>query len=394
GQRRGDVGMNSREHLADDLDTLITRTKQIGYVAWTVAILVMIFGTPIVYGFLTDHQIPGKVAWMLSLAADGALIVGLIATPVLAQLEVSAGWVGTLRYVAGFSTWALQTAGSWTAKSGPDGVGIAAHSFGPVLLFFAVEAASSFQRKVAGALTAKNRELEAAEQKDADRRAHLAETEAKLRAAEAEVAALTSERDGNLREIENLRAEAASATTRLTAAEGTVGDLQAKLDDTSARLGEESSTAKLRTSEVTSLTARVTELEASEKALREHYETRLRDNAKDHAEALRKAKADARLTHLEDRRRDRAGGATKASSTKTRTRAAFDDEEAVQRLLEAPSDPAKNLPSGDLREWSQQAIVDTLRVGWERSKRLVEAVAEEQRRRASEDASEARAVNE
>ena len=377
--------MNSREHLSQDLDTLIKRTKQIGYVAWAVAILVMVFGTPIVFDFLTDHQIPGEVAWMLSLAADGALIVGLIATPVLAQLGVPAGWVGTLRYVTGFSTWALQTAGSWTAKDGPDGVGIAAHSFGPILLFFAVEAASSFQRKVGTALTDKARELEAAEQKDADRRAHLAELEANLRAARAEVSALTSERDGALQENERLTAELASVAHASTSETATLRTSMKALEEEKERLRD---TYEVRLRAAANRAAE--DLRKAEEARVEEVQRLKRDAS----EKLRQVRAEASVPHLSDRRRDKAGGVSGGGNLKPSNRARFNDEEAVQRLLETPSDPARNLPSGDVREWSQQAIVDTLGVGWTRAPRLLEAVTEEQARRRSEGAAGGKAVNE
>lgn len=353
--------MNSREHLSQDLETIIKRTKQIGAVAWLVAIFVMVYGTPIVYDLATDHGIPAGVAWMLSLAADGALVVGLIATPVLAQLGIPAGWVGTLRWVSGGTTWTLQTLSSWIAPGGPDMVGVGVHSAGPLLLFVVVEAASYFQRKVASAIVEKTRALEAAEQKDADRRAHVAEVEANLRAALAEVSSLTSEKEGRLREIERLESEAASNTSD-------------------------------RDSEIADLRASIKASEAEKEDLREAYERKVEALSAEHAESLRKlrqqhseklsaVRAEASTINLADRRRRHSGEPVKAAP-----KPRVSDEEAVQRLLDTDG--------GLTREWSQKAIVDELGVGWGRAPRLLEAVTEEQSRRRSDGGSGDQAVNE
>lgn len=363
--------MNSQGYLAEDLETLKKRTRQIGWVAWAVAIFVMIYGTPIVYELATDHGIPAGVAWMLSLAADGALCVGLIATPVLAQLGVSAGWVGTLRWVSGLITWALQTASSWIAPNGPDMVGVGVHTAGPLLLFFVVEAASYFQRKVSTAIEEKTRALASAEQKDADRRARYAEMEADLRATRAEVAALTSERDRVLQDLNRLAAEATS--------------------------GRESDA-----STITNLRATVTDLETQIDSLHTNTEVRVREASEARSEELRELRRENRqlrleasVPHLDARRRDRSGGATKTSGAANlvpSNRSRFTDEEAVQHLLEVPSDPVNGLPSGGLREWSKQAIVNELGVGWTRAPRLLEKVTEAQQQRAAEGSSEQRAV--
>jgi hypothetical protein len=353
---RGDR-VNSREHLSQDLETIIKRTKQIGAVAWLVAIFVMVYGTPIVYELATDHGIPAGVAWMLSLAADGALVVGLIATPVLAQLGIPAGWVGTLRWVSGGTTWTLQTLSSWIAPDGPDMVGVGVHSAGPLLLFVVVEAASYFQRKVASAIVEKTRALEAAEQKDADRRAHLAEMEAGLRTARAEVSALTSKQNNLLREIEKLKAERAS----------TVAD---------------------RDSEIADLRASVKAAEAEKEEIREAGERKLEAASKEYAEGLRKNKQQyneklsaSSTINLAERRRRNSGEPVKAAP-----KPRVSDEDAVQRLLDTAG--------GLTRDWSQKAIVDELGVGWGRAPRLLEAVSEEQERRRSGGLSGDQAVNE
>lgn len=331
--------MNSREHLAADLETLQKRTKQIGAVAWIVAILVMIFGTPIVFEFLTAHDIPGEVAWMLSLAADGALIVGLIATPVLAQLEVPAGWVGTLRYVAGFSTWALQTAGSWTADGGVDGIGVVAHSFGPALLFFAVEAASSFQRKVAAALTEKARHLEDVEQRDADRRAHLAEVEAAVTARTAE--------------LSTAQAEVARLTDRIAALEQT-GD--------TART-EATLTAERYEAEIGSLRKALTDEKTgrADDAVRHQADKdeALQEANRLYREKLTAARAEAGAVSLTAYRNKRTGEPT----AKPTGKAELTDEAAVQMMLTAHDNPGY--------EWSKNGVRTLTGVGLGRAEKLI-----------------------
>ena len=335
--------MNSRDHLSQDLETLIKRTKQIGYVAWAVAILVMVFGTPIVFDFLTDHDIPGSVAWMLSLAADGALIVGLIATPVLAQLGVPAGWVGTLRYVAGFSTWALQSAGSWFHQGGVDGVGVAAHSVGPILLFFAVEAASSFQRKVAEALTGKARELERVEQRDADQRAHLAEVESNLRALTAELETANRKAADLANQLDAVYAdrdgERSTATLTAERYEKEIGELRLALSADRERLTGERDEAVRR------LTA---EHEEATRKLKER-----------HREALTAARTDSGAVSLTAYRNRATGKAAPALTGKP----VLSDEAAVQMMLDAHDDP-------DF-EWSQNAVRTLTGVGLDRAKKLI-----------------------
>ena len=331
--------MNSREHLADDLDRLVKRSRWVGYFAWAVAIIVMIYGTPIVYTFLTDHKVPAGVAWLLSLAADAALIVGLIATPILAELDKPAGWVGTLRWVAGFITWALQTAGSWTADGGPDMVGVWSHSAGPVLLFFAVEAASSFQRTVASALTEKARQLEAVEQRDADRRAYLAELEAtvaartaELTAARTEVESLTGRLDAVTEKAAADKAEAARTAERQEAA---ISDLREALTDERKGRTEDREDADRR------LTAAVDE---ATKKLKEK-----------HREALAE-KGTVSLSAY----RNRSTGTPRPAST---GKAELTDEDAVQMMLTAHDSPG--------HEWSKNGVRTLTGVGLGRAEKLI-----------------------
>jgi hypothetical protein len=341
-ERHGGVGVNSREHLAADLDRLVKRSRWVGYFAWTVAVIVMVYGTPIVYEFLVGHGIPGEVAWLLSLAADAALIVGLIATPVLAELDEPAGWVGTLRWVAGFITWGLQTAGSWTATGGPDMVGVLSHTAGPVLLFFAVEAASSFQRKVAAKLTEKTRQLASAEQKDADVRAHRAEVDAKLRSTAAELTAA--------------RAENQSLTERLTAATNNTDAVKAEIDRTVERL------------------------EAEIGALRKQITDQAEKHTADKAEALRaqkerltKDRAEKGTVSLSAYRKDR----TAKTSPQPTNRPAMSDEEAVQAMFDKHSDPEHT--------WSQNSVRTLTGAGFGRIPNLITAWRERALREAGGD---------
>lgn len=313
--------MSSLKHRAEDLERLIKRSNWVGYFAWAVAIIVMIYGTPIVYGFLVGTHVPTEVAWLLSLAADFALVVGLIATPVLAELNQPAGWVGTLRWVAGFITWALQTAGSWTAKNGPYMVGVLSHSAGPILLFFAVEAASSFQRKVASALAEKTRQLESAEQRDADVRAERAEIDAKLRSTAAELTAA--------------RSQVASLTDRLTSIAETTD-----ADKAAATLTAERYEARI--------TALIAEHDEAVKRLKEKHREALT--------ATRPGKGAVSLSAYRASRTEKPGG-------KPTGKAELTDEEAVQMMLAAHDDPD--------HDWSKNSVRTLTGVGVGRAEKLI-----------------------
>lgn len=324
--------MNSREHLNDKLTTATARSKQVNYVAWGVAVFVMIYGTPIVFDLATAHGIPGGVAWMLSLAADASLCVGLIATPVLASLSVAAGWVGTLRWVSGLITWALQTGSSWTHPGGVDGVGVAVHTAGPLLLFFAVEAASYFHRKVSAALTDLRRELAQAEQTDADVRAERAEIDAQLRSTTAELTAA--------------RAEITALTERLTAA--------------TAHAESERDTAALN----------ARRLDAENAALRTQLTEQAEKAAADKAQALREQKEKLTDRFSKDRAEnptvlsDYRDGRTAKTPSLPSNRPAMSDEAAVQAMLAAHDDP-------DF-EWSKNAVRTLTGAGFGRIPGLID----------------------
>lgn len=326
--------MNSREHLGADIDTITSRSKLITWIVWSVAVFVMVYGTPIVYEFLTAHDVPGGIAWMLSIAADGGLCVGLVATPVLAAHGVPAGWVGTLRWVAGFITWALQTAGSWTHPGGVDGVGVAAHTAGPVLLFFVVEAASYFQRKIGEVIVRKQRELAAAEKVDGDRRAHLAETEAALRTAKAE----------------------------LTAARAEITTLGERLTDNEAHRADDRHTAALtaerQAAEIAGLRKAFTEQSVKHT---EELAKLERDIKAKYSEKFAKLQAENGTVNLNRYRKDRTG----AGSPPPTNRPAMSDEDAVQAMYAKHSDPD--------HEWSQNSVRTLTGAGFGRIPNLITA---------------------
>ncbi|GGM27476.1 hypothetical protein GCM10011608_10290 [Micromonospora sonchi] len=348
----------------DDLDRLRKTARIVNRLAWAVVVGIMVYGVPIVYGYLISHGIPKETAWMLSLIADGALAVGMVATPILAQYGVKAGWVGSLRWVAGFATWALNTAGSWFKEGGPDLGGVLSHTWGPLLMFFAVEAAAQFQRKIADVIRAK----EASQKADDDRHrtateqlrtatAELAEARAtinqitedaiaKVQRAEAEAASIRTTTE---RQIADIRAEAQSEVDRIrTEAEAEVGILRQRNADAEATI------ANLRA--------------AAEHATAEHRATLAEVRAKA-AEAVALAKAEARTTNISDYR---TGGGRKTSGGRNKTttaapvRVSLSDEEAVQKCL--AEHPEANY------QWSQADIVKIVGCGWGRAPRLLEAI--------------------
>jgi hypothetical protein len=346
--------MNSRDYLDRDITRINRVLKGLGFGVWAVAAFVMIYGVPVAFGPLKNHGIPGAVAWMPSLAADAAMAVAIIAGPVLSSYKVRAGWIGILRWTAAFTTWALQTAGSWLHPGGPDLAGVGLHSLPPALLFVVGEGAAYFVRKMSDVLEAKKRELASAEQRDADRRAHLAEVESNLRAltvelesanrkaadlgnqldsvyadrdAERTATALTDERNG--KEIGELRQALTAVRESLTG----------ERDDAIRRLTEE------RDEAVRQLTA-------------EHDDAikRLKDR---HREALTAARTETKPVSLTAYRERATGKATAALTGKP----VLSDETAVQMMLDAHDDP-------DF-EWSQNAVRTLTGVGLDRAKRLI-----------------------
>lgn len=195
-----------------------------------------------------------------------------------------------------------------------------------------------------------------------------------------------------------LETERAAAAKELSTVSANVTNLTVRLDrqDTQFR------------SERASAAEHAIQLETLIQDLRTQIVTQQETHSTDLAEALRQrdamhaaettakvaaARAEASLPHLDDRRGgargDRTGGVPKAGSPRT----VLTDEAAVQKLLDHPGDLGRNIPAGDLREWSQKAIVETLEVGYGRAPRLLKAVSEAQRLRHPETADGDAAAN-
>jgi hypothetical protein len=119
-------------------------------------------------------------------------------------------------------------------------------------------------------------------------------------------------------------------------------------------------------------------------ALRAEHAEELRRLAEQHADELAAVRAEAATTKLDDYRR-KPPAATSGRTSKTPPKQRLSDEEAVQALLEHDGDPT--------RKWTQSDIVAAIGVGWGRAPRLLDALTEELQRRASEDASGDKAVN-
>jgi len=191
-----------------------------------------------------------------------------------------------------------------------------------------------------------------------------------------------------------LETERTAAATSLAEVSEMVSVLTARLDQQTAFFAEERASAEVsmqRLEEGMQALRDETERLTAERA--EALRQKDQQHASEMAEKVAAAKAEASLPHLDDRRNktrgDRAGGASKAGSPKT----VISDEAAVQKLLSHPGDPARNIPAGDIREWSQKAITEEAGVGYGRAPRILEMVTQAQRLRASETPSGDRAVN-
>lgn len=202
---RHPVNPKDRDRLAAELAMIRRTSRNISRFVWAIAALVMLYGIRVVYLLLTDHGTPGEIAWMLPLASDGALCVGIIATPVLAHYNIVARWVGALRWIAGAITLGLQTAGPLVAPNGPDWLGVGTHAVGPIILFAVVEAAAYFDRRMGEVITRKQAQLESAEQAERDDRAERSAMAEQLRI-------LSTEHATNAAEAERLSAELAKLT--------------------------------------------------------------------------------------------------------------------------------------------------------------------------------------
>ncbi|MEU0078491.1 hypothetical protein ABZY58_11395 [Micromonospora tulbaghiae] len=200
--------------LTEDLESLRRTARVVSTLAWGVAGTIMIYGIPIVYRFLVHHDVPKQTAWLLSLAVDGALAVGLIATPILARYDIKGGWIGALRWIAGFATWALNTSESWIKPGGPDLGGVFSHSWGPLMMFFAVEGAAYFQRKIAEVIRRLEREQE---EKDTARKREAASRADEIRRLTDRAAAAEQKLAETNRKLDETNRKAAEAEKRAEA---------------------------------------------------------------------------------------------------------------------------------------------------------------------------------
>lgn len=350
--------MTDTERLDRELASLRGLVRVVSALAWGVALLVMIYGVPIVYRYLVHHGVPKQTAWILSLAVDGALAVGLVATPILAQHNVNSGWVGVLRWVAGFATWALNTAESWFAPGGPDLGGVFSHSWGPLMMFFAVEAAAYFQRKMGEVI---NKKRTALDDNTAQRAAELAKI-TDLNDRVNKITAAKAEADRREREAVERAANAEAD------AEREIASIKAHNETVVAELAGERDALKAET-----LTLR-TDLND----LTEAHNATLTDTVNalkaKHTEAMARLRAELSTTDLNAFRNGK-GGSTKrqpsAGATPAAGRGVISDEDAVQKLLAHNSDPN--------HEWSQAEVRRVTGVGFPKAKKFINALAEHHR---------------
>lgn len=249
--------------VSDELERLRKTARVVNVLAWGVVAAMMIYGIPIVYGYLTSHGIPKPTAWMLGLAVDVALAVALVATPVLAQYNIDAGWVGALRWIASLATWALNTADSWSKPGGPDIGGVISHTWGPLMMFFAVEAAAHFSRKIADII----RQQEVAQRGEAEEMFRLRAESAEAIRKRAEIEAALEAEKRNRADAE--QAARAEAEKRKRAEERAALEAEARAEESRE---SEAEIARLirRTEEVqaSARDARTQAAEASEQAAR------------------------------------------------------------------------------------------------------------------------------
>lgn len=310
---------------ASELAAIRRAYRVVSTCVWALAVGVMVYGIPIAYDLATDVHIPKEIAWLLSPLVDAALCFGLVATPLLAHHKKRASWVGAMRWVAGATTWFLQTATAWTGPDGPDWLSVATHSIGPVLLFMVVEAASYFQRQmgdVIADLTAKQ------EQRDARQRSDQAERDALRR----KVADLTAQRG----DVDAVRLTVDQQTATITA-------LRADLEAAEAR--------------------RVADLEHLTVTLNATHDETVKALKERHTAALARARAEGSTVNLTAYRNKANGAANGKGSPKPANRPSMTDETAVQAMLDKTRDP--NF------EWSQNAVRELTGAGFERAKKLI-----------------------
>lgn len=312
--------MTSREKLAAELDAVRRESRIISICVWSVAVGVMIYGLGNVYGLLVHHDVPEGIAWLLSPMVDAGLCVGLVGTRGLTRYGVSAGWIGALRWITALMTWGLNIA---TPITKDDVLGVFIHSVGPLLLFVVVEAAAYFQQKIGRVIADKQEALDEVDRGREAEQAHRADLTAQLQAARAEIAAVRAENRSS-------DAERSQHTLTVERLEAEIGSLR------------------------TTLTAQ------AEKFTAEHNETvrKLKDK---HAEKLSAIRAEAGTVSLTAYRKRTA----EHPSPQPSNRPAMSDEEAVQAMFEAHSDP-------DF-DWSQNAVRKLTGAGFGRIPNLITA---------------------
>lgn len=356
------MDVTETERLDRELASLRGLVRFVSAIAWGVALIVMVYGIPIVYRYLTHHDVPKATAWLLSLAVDGALAVGLVATPILAQHGVKSGWVGVLRWVAGFATWALNTAEAWFNDSGPDLGGVFSHSWGPLMMFFAVEAAAYFQRKMAEVIAKKRAVLEDGTAKRAAELAKIAALNDRVNQLTADLTAATEQVRQHTEERAAVEADAEREIAALNA------DHDAKV---------QSLTAELESVKAETLTLRTALNEAAENHNRTLNDTVAALKAR-HNEAMARLRAEASTVNLTEFRSTRSKGSTVTAApaaTRSGGRGAISDEDAVQKLLAHNNDPE--------HEWSQAEVRRVTSVGFPRAKELIGLLAEHHRNAAT-----------
>ncbi|MEU7609572.1 hypothetical protein [Micromonospora sp. NPDC049204] len=334
-------------NAAAELDALRRSAKIVNALAWGVVALIMVYGTPIVFRYLVDHDVPKATAWMLSLAADGALAVGLVATPILAQHNVSSGWVGALRWVAGFATWALNTSDAWDTPDGPDVGGIISHTWGPLLMFAAVEGAAYFGRKISAVI--REKEAEVAKRVDDLAALHTRADEAERKTAEVE---------SLFRAEQRARVE---ADERAKAAEAARTDADAEREKEAAARADERQKA---TAQITLLKSEIAAIGARHQQRMEEVQASARDARTEAAKASDVASRtagqleEARL--LAERAITEKANAEQHAAAVTAAHQAQGEElararQAYERLSRKTADDGRQVPARQSRKRSANA---------------------------------------
>ncbi|GAA4439234.1 hypothetical protein [Phytohabitans houttuyneae] len=352
-----------RDKLAAELASTRREAGVIQTCVWIVVGGVMIYGLVNVTGMLIDHKVPAEVAWMLSLLVETGLVLALVGTRALARHGVRAGWVGSLRWITAVMTWLLNIATPLTAGGGPDWIGVGIHSAGPVLLFWVVEAAASYQHKIGAVIADLQRKVDDVDAQRRSDRAERADMAERLRRLQtdldaAERAAKEAAEHAATLEAEQ-ESERAAADRAVTSAEQEAMALRSRLAEQAERLAaEQASTVARIQAEWAARTDRI----AAEHA-RQVAELQAEQAAK--IAALRDKAASAAA-----RSGGRSGSKTKAADDgETRSGAPkLTDDEAVAAMLRAHPEPGY--------EWKSREVHRITGAGFGRIPKLIAIVAE------------------